>query len=156
MMVVPQNPAQLSTMLGFLQEYAGAVPTPDMHVIGWVEGDSLKIVVGFNGWLGSVCQMHVAFAPDWHFSPRDMLRQVFEHVFTNSGRKLVLGIVNSKNERAMKYDQHLGFREIHRIPGMHDDGGDIVVFGMRPEECRYLSDPRLEGETDGSVLVGHA
>jgi hypothetical protein len=139
--VVPQNPEQLFDMLEFLHTFSGVAPTGDTHVIGWVEGKDLRIVVGFNGWIGATCMMHVAMQPGWHFTPREMLSKCFRHAFTACERKLVLGIVNSQNERAIRYDEHLGFKELYRIPEMHDDGGDIVVLGMHKKECRYLNDP---------------
>lgn len=153
MMVVPRDEHELNAMFSFLHEFAGVSPTADMHVIGWVDNNQLRIVCGINGWLGKVCQIHIAFAPDWHFSPREMLRSVFRYAFVKCKRELVLGIVNSKNAKAMRFDEHLGFKELYRIPGMHDEGGDIVVLGMRKEACRYIGDePVMENEH----AAGHA
>src|SRR5262245_28090330 len=138
MLVAPSNNEQRATMFAFLQEYAQVIPSPDLQVLAWVKEATdgpgpaqLKIVVGLNGWLGHVCQMHVAFAPGWTYSPRIMLQTVFKHAFDTNKRKLVLGIVNSKNEAALRYDLHLGFKELWRIPEMHDDDGDIIVLGMK-------------------------
>jgi hypothetical protein len=36
-------------------------------------------------------------------------------------------------------DLHLGFRELYRLPGMHDDGADLVLLGMTKSECRYIN-----------------
>jgi RimJ/RimL family protein N-acetyltransferase len=123
----------------FLNHYAFVAPTADMVMLGWVVDDDLKIVVGFNGFMGSVCQMHVAMRPDFRFSPKEMLRECFKYAYNVRNCKMVLGLVNSLNEAAMKYDQHLGFKELWRLPKMHDDSGDIVVLGLPKEECRYLT-----------------
>lgn len=138
MIVAPRTPEQAALTATFLEEYAGVQPSKDLVMIGWLEQDSLKIVVGMHGFLGKVCQIHIAFAPDWHFSPREMLRVVFNYAFVTRGCELLIGIVNSKNEQAMRFDAHLGFKELHRIPGMHDDGGDIVILGLRKSDCKYL------------------
>lgn len=126
-------------MTGFLRHHASVQPATDTQCIGWVTDEQkLVIVVGLTSFLGSVAQIHVAFADGWHFSPRSMLRAVFDYAFNKAGREMLLGIVNSKNLKAMRLDLHLGFRELYRLPGLHDDGGDIVVLGMRKNECRYI------------------
>ena len=138
MIVTPSSDREWLALTGFLRDYALIMPTPDTQCIGWVSDDKLVIVVGLNGFLGSVAQIHLAMAEGWHFSPREMLREVFRYAFITAKREMLLGLVNSKNEKALRMDAHLGFREIFRLPGMHDDGGDIVVLAMKKSECRYL------------------
>lgn len=139
MIVVPNHPAEWQALAGFLHQYAGVHPSADMRCIGWVSDEKkLVAVVGFNGFVGKVCYSHVAFAPDWHFAPRTFLHEVFHYVFETAKCDMVLGIVNSKNEKAMRMDLHLGYHEIFRLPGMHEDGGDLIVLAMKKTECRYL------------------
>src|SRR5262245_17947780 len=138
-MVLPKNPQEWSTMVEFLREHAGVHPSADLRVIGWVSEGKLVIVVGLNGFLGKLAQIHIAFAPGWHFSPRDMLEEVFRHAFISEKREMLLGVVNSNNAKAMRWDQHLGFRELYRLPGMHDGDGDVVLLAMKKDECRYLT-----------------
>jgi hypothetical protein len=38
----------------------------------------------------------------------------------------------------MEYDQKLGFKEAVRFPGVHCDGGDLVVFEMNKADCRWI------------------
>ena len=138
MIVTASNHEEWQALTGFLRHHAGVQPSTDMQCMGWVSEGRLVIVVGMNGFLGKVAQIHQAFAPDWHFSPREMLREVFKYAFVTAQRELLLGIVNSRNEKAMRMDEHLGFRELFRLPGVHDDGGDMVLMGMTKNECRYL------------------
>lgn len=140
MIVTPVNNEQWQAMTGFLRHYAHVMPTPDTECVGWVSDDTKKLVcvVGMQGFIGKVCQIHVAYAPGWHFTPRALSSAVFRHAFITKGREMLLGVVNSKNERAMKLDLHLGFKELHRLHGMHDDGGDLVLLGMTRNDCRYI------------------
>lgn len=154
MIVTSRSQAEWQAMAGFLQERAGVQPSVDLRCIGWVSEGKLVIVVGMHGFLGSVAQIHLAFAEGWTFAPREMLREVFRHAFIDAKREMLIGIVNSKNGRAMKMDAHLGFKELFRLPGMHDDGGDIVVVGLKKSECRYLSEPK--GEPMVTEEAGHA
>lgn len=144
MIVLPQNDGQWNGMARFLQHYAGVAPSTDLRVIGWEEGGVLKMVVGMDGFLGNVCQMHVAMAPGYRFTPRALLRYVFDYAFRKTKRAKVLGIVNSFNEHAMRYDAHLGFKEIFRLPGAHEEGGDLVVMSLGVEECVYLEPEEVE------------
>ena len=138
MIVKPTSQHEWSALMQFLNHYALVQPTADMKLMGWVVGDNLKMVVGLNGFMGKVCQMHVAMAPDFQFTPKEMLKEVFKYAFLNLKIGQILGLVNSLNEKAMNYDQHLGFTELWRLPKMHDEGGDIVIFGMTKDQCRYL------------------
>ena len=141
-------------MAGFLAAHAGVHPSADQRMLGWVEEDRLVIVVGLSGFMGKIAVIHIAFAPGWHFSPRAMLDAVFRYAFGEAKRELLIGLVNSKNDRAMRFDRHLGFTELFRLPEMHDDDGDLVVFGMRPDQCRYLN--AEEKEDAHAVHVGLA
>lgn len=129
-------------MAQFLGAHAHVQPSPDLRCIGWVSGGHLVIVVGLNAFIGSVAQIHVAFAPGWHFPPRNMLREVFRYAFGPAKREMLLGVVNSRNNAAMRFDMRLGFTEVTRLPGMHDEGGDMVLLAMRRDQCRYLEEVR--------------
>jgi hypothetical protein len=144
--VSPKTPQEWQAMSQFLLQYAFVHPSADLKMIGWVEGNSLAICVGLNGFMGKVCQMHVAMRPDFRFSPRLMLREVFRYAFNDCEREMVLGVVNSKNEEALRYDLHLGFKVMYALPKLHDDGGDIVLLGMTKDECRWLNMPATPQE----------
>ena len=137
MIIAPANQEQWNLLAQFLQEYAGVRPGLDLQMMGWITDNQVKVVVGFNSFVGKVCQMHVAMTKGYEFSPRELLRATFEHAFDKLKVKKVIGIVDSTNLKAMRYDAHLGFVEEHRMPGMHDDG-DLVVLGMTREQCRFL------------------
>jgi hypothetical protein len=137
--VKPESELELAACQAFMQLHGGVSPSADSRYLGWVEEDRLRVLVCLNGFVGKVCQMHIAMAPDYHYSPRDMLYECFRYAFHDCKRDMVLGVVNSKNVRALRYDLHLGFRELHRLPGMHDDGGALLLMGMAREECRFLN-----------------
>jgi hypothetical protein len=138
--VVPQSEQQLQAMAAFMQHYANVAPAVGTHFIGWVSEDDgkLKFLVCFNAFMGKVCQIHVAAVENWHFTPKQMLKATFDYAFSVLGRERLIGIVNGNNEKALKYDEHLGFKEAYRMPGMHDDGGDIVLMTMDRADCKYF------------------
>ena len=143
MIFAPQTAQQYRALAEFIRERAHVQPTLDTQYIAWVDpgSQSFKMVVAMNGFIGKTCQIHVAMRNDFNFTPRKLLEAVFDYTFNTAGRELLVGVVNSKNEAAMRYDKHLGFVESHRFPGVHDDGGDLVIFTMTRDQCRYLKAP---------------
>lgn len=138
MIVGAKNQQEWQALAQFLHLYAHVQPSADLKMIGWVRGGELSMVVGFNGFVGKVAQIHVGMLSDFHYTPKAMLREVFGYAFNLAERKLLLGIVSSKNLDAIRYNEHLGFNELWRLPDMHEDNGDIIVMGMYKHECRYL------------------
>ena len=114
-------------------------PTKDLQAIFWVnpENEQIEWCVGFDSFLGKTCQIHVVNF-NKKYTPRKLLFAVFDYAFNKAGVETLLGVVNSNNELAMKYDQNLGFKEVHRLEGMHDDGGDLVLFAMKKADCRFI------------------
>ena len=139
MIALPNSRQEYDEMVAFLTSRALVQPTPDLRVLGWVTENKLRMVVGLNAFIGSVCQIHVAMENGFKFTPQEMLEYVFHQIFNVLEIKQLLGVVNSFNEHAMKYDLHLGFSEIARLPGMHDEGGDLVLLGMKADQCKYLN-----------------
>ena len=120
----------------WLCERIGYMPTPHLRVIGNVtkEGKILG-VVGFDGWNGASCQMHVAGEGNW--ISRELIRATFDYAFNVAGLKVVLGLVPSGNTKALRFNKHVGFIEIAKIDGGHPDGA-LVILELRRENCRYL------------------
>lgn len=83
------------------------------------------------------CSMHVA-GDGKQWLNREFLWFCFHYVFDQLGCKVVLGMVNADNEDALKFDRHLGFRNLCVIK---DGAGecDLIVLQMRREWCRWLN-----------------
>ena len=146
MIIVPSTKYQWDTLARFLELRAGVQPSADLRMIAWITDDDVKMVVGLDGFIGKVCRIHVGMVPEFKFTPKAMLEAVFEFTFGNgadaANRDMVIGIVNSKNSKAMRYDLHLGFKEAHRFIGVHDDGGDMVLLTMSKQDCKYIQQER--------------
>lgn len=75
---------------------------------------------------GASCYMHVA-AEGRHWLNRDFLWHCFHYVFRKLNCNVAIGLVSSANKAALKFDTHLGFVEVARIPKA-DPEGDLVVL----------------------------
>ena len=141
MLVGTTTPEYRQLAAEILSKEIGVKPTEDLQAIFWANPETSVIewCVGFDSFLGKTCQIHVVNF-NKKYTPRKLLSAVFEYAFITAGRETLIGIVNSNNTDAMKYDQHLGFKEAYRFEGMHDDGGDIVVFEMKKADCRFIKE----------------
>jgi hypothetical protein len=123
-----------------LYEHAGVEWSTDFQALIWVDkNNEIEWVIGYNAFIGKTCQMHVVNLKD-SYCPKGVLFGAFDYPFNFLGLEKVFGIVNSLNTRAMEYDKKVGFKEVVRFPGMHCDGGDLVVFEMNKADCRWIKE----------------
>ena len=100
-------------------------------------GQAAAICV-MDSWSYNSCILHI-----WIKNPmvlrRGFAEEVFKFVFSEeSGRTKVLGITPADNQQALKFNKHIGFREIFRIPDGFKQGIDFVVQELNKSECRYI------------------
>ena len=141
MLISARSPEEKRAAAAILLEKAGVQPCADMQALVWVNEESQQVewVVGYTGFIGKVCQMHVVNLGTRR-SPRKMLWAAFDYPFNQVGLEAVLGIVNSNNDSAIRFDKHLGFKEVMRLDGLHVGGGDIVIMRMDRDECRWIKE----------------
>lgn len=144
MIVAANTPYTLDVAKEILQREIGVKPTQDLRAIFWVSTKhKIEWVVAYDGFIGKVCQMHVVNLGG-KMTPKKLLWAAFDYPFNQAGMSAVLGVVNSKNTDAMRYDMKLGFKEINRIEGAHDDGGDVVLFRMDKADCKWIKEVKHE------------
>lgn len=125
----------------------GVQPCGDLKALFWVNDENkIEWVVGYTAFIGKTCQMHVINLTE-AYTPKALLFGAFDYPFNYLGVEKIIAIVNSLNTRAMNYDKKLGFTEVVRLEGMHDDGGDLVVFEMNKADCRWIRE-RVKHETE--------
>ena len=86
------------------------------------------------------CSTHMAI-DDPTVLRHGFLQELARHIFITCGRSNVIGLVPSTNKRAIRFNKHIGFREIARIPDAIADGIDYVVMQMTRDECKWLEVP---------------
>lgn len=123
---------------GYLCSKLSYLPTPGFCALEAFDPETGKIwgMVGYDWWTQNSVQMHVVL--EQPFVALTLIRPAFELVFNEAKRKVAIGIVASDNERALRFDQWMGFKETHRIKDGLCDGVDNVLLEMRREDCRFL------------------
>ena len=141
MLIVADSPELKELAAEILLKEIGVQPSADQQSILWANPETKVIewCIGFTNFIGKTCQIHVVNF-NKKYTPRKLLWATFDYPFRQLGLESLIGIVNSNNEQAMKYDQNLGFKEVHRFVGLHDNGGDIVIFEMKKDECRFVKE----------------
>jgi hypothetical protein len=138
MLVVANTPELRNIAINILLNEIGVQPCGDLQAIFWGNKENqIEWVVGYTAFIGKTCQMHMVNLKGG-YTPKELLKAAFDYPFNQCGLEMVFGIVNSNNVKAMEYDQKLGFTESKRFAGVHENGGDIVVFEMNKANCRWI------------------
>lgn len=92
----------------------------------------------FEDWNGANILMHVAAVPGRHWLTREFLWFVFYYPFEQLKVKRITGLVASTNLDAIRFDKNLGFELEATLKDAHPSG-DLLVFKMTKDKCRWLS-----------------
>lgn len=110
----------------------------DFQAIGNLgSGGELLGVVGYGGFVGATCTMHVAGKGNW-FS-RDLLFASFDYPFNQIGMVQVFTCISANNRKALKFVLHVGFNKLSVIKGGWGLEVDMHILTMRREDCRWLA-----------------
>lgn len=84
----------------------------------------------------SVC-LHVASKPGEVWLTRAFLRLVFGFAFDGLNVKRITGFVPESNAKAIRLDEHLGFKREAVLSDIYPDGG-LIVYKMLRKDCRFV------------------
>lgn len=113
-------------------------PVGGMKGLGLERDGELVAGVLYEGFNGKNVWMHVAAEPGSQWMTRPFLRYCFEYPFNEMKVDRVSGYVNASNEAARRLDEHLGFKQEARLTGAAPDGGDVLIYVMWRQDCRFL------------------
>ncbi|MBI3715660.1 MAG: GNAT family N-acetyltransferase [Betaproteobacteria bacterium] len=104
--------------------------------IGLEEDGELIAGVLYDHYNGQSIAMHVAAAGK-RWMTREYLRACFAYPFLQLRVKKILGFVDSANQEARRFDEHLGFAREATIADAGKEG-DLIIYSMTPEQCRFI------------------
>jgi RimJ/RimL family protein N-acetyltransferase len=110
--------------------------------IGLKQDGQLISGVIFDDYNGSNVWMHVAAIPGRRWMTREFLYAAFAYPFIQLGCKRITGWVEASNTDARRFDEHLGFKQEAVLKHAARDGGDVIIYVMFREDCRFLKEPR--------------
>lgn len=109
-----------------------------MKGLGLERDGELVAGVVYEGYNQHNVWMHVAAVPGRSWLNRNFLRYCFEYPFNELGCSRVSGYVEASNLDARRFDEHLGFKQEAVLKDAASDGGDVILYVMRREDCRFL------------------
>ena len=84
------------------------------------------------------CGVHLAI--DNPFVIRHgFLNESLNYIFNTRQRSRAFGLVPSDNEKAIKFNKHIGFKEVARVPDGYATGIDYVVMRMDANNNRWTT-----------------
>lgn len=128
---------QEDRLLPWAQERIGVAFRRDAYTLGLEKNGELVAVVVYDGFSEFDCNMHIASDGTSAWMNKSLLVSAFAYPFMQLKLNRVTGLVPSKNEAALKFDEHLGFERegLHR-KACGDD--DLISLGMLKENCRFI------------------
>ena len=106
--------------------------------IGMLKDGKLIAGVVFNNYCGSSICMHVA-STEKGWLNREFLRACFRYPFHQLKVNRITALVRTDNLDALRFDEHLGFKREGLIRRGDDNGCDLHLLGMLPDECKWLN-----------------
>ncbi|WP_143560239.1 GNAT family N-acetyltransferase [Sphingobium sp. IP1] len=115
----------------------------DARAIGWGTLDDIRAVAIYERWTGTDCSVHLVSdqRPGW--LSRRFIAAGFTYPFVVGGLHRMTGLVPASNKRALRLNQHFGFRIEGALRRGANDGGDMIVMGMLREECPFIAKDML-------------
>jgi RimJ/RimL family protein N-acetyltransferase len=136
---VPQVILNTSRVFDFVQHRVPLNATAGMQGIGLERDGDLVAGVIYEGHNGHNIWMHVAAEPGKRWLNRAFLHTCFAYPFEQLKLSRVSGYVEAKNTDARRFDEHLGFKHEATLHGAASDGGDVLIYAMRREDCKYVN-----------------
>lgn len=122
----------------FVTKFFPIVRSAGQQGIGLQKDGRLIAGVLFDDYNGSNVWMHVAAEPGRQWLNREFLFACFTYPFKQLNCKRVSGWVEASNTDARRFDEHLGFQQEAVLSSAARDGGDVIIYRMFKEECKYV------------------
>lgn len=129
------NPARV---FAFVSQIMPMAMVEGMKGVGLEKDGELIAGALYEGYNGHNVWVHLAGAPGRKWMNRQFLWYGFHYPFNEMGVKRLSGYVNASNTDARRLNEHLGYEEEACLKGAAPDGGDVILYVMWRENCRFL------------------
>lgn len=129
------------THIEWITERANLIPISDVRGIA-AESDTGEIlgVCAMDTWTDGSVRLHIAIDNPVCMKNYIMIKEVFNYIFNTAGRLTAVGFVPGNNEKALRFDKKLGFKELARIKDGCRKGVDTVILELRKDDCKWIED----------------
>jgi hypothetical protein len=131
---------QLTTQEQFdwFKERAHAMRCEDTQGIIAYDERGIQAACIFDNFSTDSCHVHLAI--DSPFAIRSgFIHEICRHLFCICGRNHFFGCVPANNAKALAFNEHIGLKEVTRIPDGVGSGEDYVILRMDKDSCRWIA-----------------
>lgn len=89
-----------------------------------------------DSWTETSCQAHYAIDNPIVLR-RGFFEEISKFVFDTAKRMYIYGLVPSDNEKALRLNKKIGFKEVTRLKDAFKLGVDYVILELKKEHCRF-------------------
>ena len=108
------------------------------HGLGLAHNGKLRAGVVFCNNNGNNLHAHIASDGSRRWLTREFLSKMFEYPFVTLGVPRITATTDAANAAAVNWLEKLGFVKEGRMKKASNTGGDLLLFRMFREECRWL------------------
>lgn len=109
-----------------------------MKGLGLEKDGVLVAGVLYEGFNGHNVFAHIAAEPGGNWITKEFWRYCFYYPFVEMGVGRMTAYVEARNTQSIRFVEHLGFEHEALLTGAASDGGDVKLYVMRREDCKYV------------------
>ena len=113
-------------------------PHPTAKAIGVIDGGKIIAGVQYDQFNGVNIVAEIAALPKTRWATKARLFQIFNYPFNVIGAARITCLINQTNAASQKLCKGLGFHQEGVLRGAAADGGDVLVFAMHRNECKWI------------------
>lgn len=147
--------SDLSMVVGQHQEIADWVAerqgvAPDamnwgnFNTLSFLDDRGVKVALVYNGFHWPNVSIHVAAREGALWCKKDILFHIFSYPFVELRCRRITAPVDASNKRSRELVEHLGFVREGTLRKATRSGGDVCIYGMLAEECRWINKEDLK------------
>lgn len=127
----------LARVLAFVRQQVPLPFSEGMAAIGQQRDGQLIAGAVFEGYSGPNIWVHLAGRPGGHWLTRRFIAACMRYAFVVCGCQRLSAYVMDSNAPCKRFIGHFGFRLEARLRGAASDGGDLLIYVLTKQECRY-------------------
>jgi len=137
-MIITQPKELIGAFVNVRQGHPPSTSWGNYNALGLVRNGHLVAGVIYNGFDGANVNMHVGAVSGSHWMTKEFLYAAFDYPFNELNRKRISAFIRATNKRTIAFVKKLGFVYEGKLQDFYTDGGDMVVYGLLHDKCRFL------------------
>ena len=125
---------------GWINKQVPLLRVEDTSGLVAVNSDTGELIAAcvMDNWTKNAVQCHLTIT-NMAAIRHGFITKIADYVFTERGKKIMIGLVPSTKTKALKINKHLGFTIKTVFEDVFADGSDYVIMELKRENCPYIT-----------------